>query len=96
MRNLEQLKESNINELTIDELNEVKSDVLSLDDEQVKEYLEFILDEQVPVLDENENWDEKIDNFLRSEEFKPFFVKIREENEIEETETEVESTGKEE
>jgi hypothetical protein len=83
MKSIEQLKELNINDCTVEQLNEIKNDVIHQSDEQIKEYLEFILDEQVPVLEDNENWNENIDTFLRSSEFKPYFIKIREENDIE-------------
>ena len=68
MKSIEQLKELNINDCTVEQLNEIKNDVIHQSDEQIKEYLEFILDEQVPVLEDNENWNENIDTFLRSSE----------------------------
>jgi len=79
---IEKLKEVKIEELTKEEVLGHKQDVLKLNEEQIIEYLTYVLDTSYKTEEEGEN-DEKIEFFFDTEEFKQYFDTIlsSEENE---------------
>jgi uncharacterized membrane protein len=72
---LEQLKQLNLNEVTKERLDELKNEVLSMNHDEVIEYLEFVIDEYYKVPEEGENSD-NIEHFFSMKEFYPFYEEI--------------------
>lgn len=78
MKTLNELKDVKICKCSVEELEQLKNDVLSLNKDEIKEFLLNILDEQYilnysPKTCEDLDYDEKkLEKFLSTEEFKPF------------------------
>jgi hypothetical protein len=79
---LDELKEKNITEFNSDEITEHIKTVMSLEKEEMKEYLLFALDNYY-VIDEETKNTEEVETFFSYEDFKPVYAELMEENDNE-------------
>jgi len=79
MANLDELKNVKVNELSDEDLKGLKSDVLTLNEEQIVDYLYYLIDNEYELSDEDNVT--QVAKFLREPDFKTYFDKIITENE---------------
>jgi len=76
---IEELKEVKINELSIDEIENHRKEVLTLEKDSVLEYLKYALDTFYKSEEEGEN-EENVDTFFDSDDFLEYYQLLEKEN----------------
>ncbi len=72
---MNELKNLDIEKMSIEEIAEHKKNVLVLESEEIIEYLTYALDTYYKTEEDGEN-SESVTNFFDTEEFKPFYDTI--------------------